>query len=296
MFKEINLAVIDLKKKYGSEKITTVLNTSSKKKFDFYFQQMSSSSESVSGGNEAVLDDFYIGDAPCFESQLLTKIDSCPTTYFLYGWSNFRSPYEIPEMIKRKFPCIVYDEKHFNSQITLFGKNDSCKRDTIFYSHAGFESPLSLRSEVGGEVFDSTKIDTSVSHAGKHSLNIESKNEFCITLKTSVATIFPDNKGCVNISVWVLAKDTFNAQMVMDVGQPNGKREWQGKLLNQFVKKTEKWQEVFVTFEIPSSVFPDDEVAIYLWNPGKNSFYLDDLTVSSFADSKYNYYEESFRK
>lgn len=225
----------------------------------------------------------------------------------MYGWSNFRSPYEIPELIKRRFPCIIYDETHFNSQITLFGKSDSCYRDTIFYLHAEFDSSLFSRS--GGTraealSYDSTKIDTLYSHSGKRSLNIESKNEFCITLKTTVKQLFIDNTGCVNISAWIYSKEKFNAQIVMDVGQPNGKRDWQAKLLPSFVKIPSfkedgyevEWQEIFATFELPSTAYPDDEVVIYLWNPDKNSFFLDDFIVSSFADSKYNYYALSYRK
>lgn len=296
VFKEINQAVIDMQKKYGQKNVTTVLNTSSRKKFNFYFERW----------NSDIPYDFYLGDDPAVESEMLRKINACTTPYFLYGWSNFRSPYEIREMIKRKFTCIIYDEKHFNSQITLFWKNDSCRRDTIFYSHFGFEKHTRSFS------FDSTKIDSAHSHSGKHSLRIEPENEFCITLKTSVKKLFPDNKGCVNVSAWIFPADSFNSQMVMDIGQPNGKREWQAKLLNQFLKLTffsgegkpvlsgveggGRWQEVFATFEIPSSAFPDDEVSIYLWNSGKNSFYIDDFTVSSFADSKYNYYETSYRK
>ncbi len=279
VFKEINQSVIDMKKKYGSDKITTVLNTSSKEIFDFYFEQK----------NENVSFDFFAGDDPDFSARMLNKIDSCKTEYFLYGWSNFRSPYEIPELIKRKFPCIVYDEKHFNSQITLFGKNDSCKRNAIFYSQIGFEKANGKRFE-----FDSTKIDTAHFHSGKHSLNIESKNEFCITLKTSVKNIFTEN-NVVNISAWIFSTDTFNAQMVMDVGD-NKSSEWRAILLKPFVTTTGEWQEVFATFELPASAFPDDEVKIYLWNPGKNSFYLDDFTISTFADSKYDYYKTTYRK
>ncbi|MBI3502254.1 MAG: glycosyltransferase family 39 protein [Bacteroidetes bacterium] len=279
VFKEINRAVIDLQEEYGAGQITTVLNTSDKNIFDFYFQQW----------NKKIPFDFFAGDSPDFVSQMLNKIDSCQTPYFLYGWSNFRSPYEIPELIKRKFPCIVYYEKHFNSQVTLFGKNDSCRRDTIFYSQSGFEKEKRKSFE-----FDSTKIDSLHFHSGKHSLNIESKNEFCITLKTSVSTIFSEN-NIVNISAWIFPKDSFNAQIVIDIGDGKS-REWRAILLKPFVKTSGKWQEVFASFEVPASAFPDDEVKIYLWNPGKNSFYVDDFTVTSFKDSKYNYYETSYRK
>lgn len=84
--------------------------------------------------------------------------------------------------------------------------------------------------------------------------------------------------------------------MVMDVGQPTGKRDWNAKLLPKYIKKEGEWQQVFVTFELPATAFPDDEVKIHLWNPNKNSFYLDDVTFSSFADSKYDQYRVTFRK
>jgi len=191
-------------------------------------------------------------------------------------------------MIKRKYPCVIYDEKHFNSQLTLFGKNDSCGRDTIFYSRIGFEKYSRNFS------FDATKIDTARFHSGKHSLNIQPQNEFCITLKTNVKTIFMENNA-VSISAWIFPKDTFNAQMVIDIGDKNG-NEWRAILLKPFVKSTGEWQEVFATFELPASVFPDDEIKIYLWNPEKSSFYLDDFTVSAFADSQYKYYVTTYRE
>jgi hypothetical protein len=279
VFKEINQAVIDLQNKFREKNIATVLNTSDKKIFDFYFQRK----------NENPSYDFFIGSNPDFPKRILDKIDSCETEYFLYGWSNFRSPYEIPELIKRKFPCIAYDEKHFNSQITLFKKSDSCKRDTVFYSSASFEKENKKIFE-----FDSTKTDSLHFYNGKHSLRIEPKNEFCITLKTSVKNLFREN-NIVNASAWIFPSDTFNLQMVIDIG--SGKdHSWRAVLLKPFIPSKGKWQEVFASFELPDSAFPDDEVKIYLWNTGKNNFYLDDFTVSSFKDSKYNYYETSYRK
>jgi len=291
VFREINRSVVDLQQKYGRENVTTVLNTSGKEIFDFYFFQMKHDNKMMFPKY-----DFFAGDDSLFISDMLKKIDSCKTPYFIYGWSNFRSPYEIPEIIKRKFPCILYDEKHFNSEISLFGKNDSCRRDTIFYSHVGFEHYRNGAKIFTNVEFDSTKTDTLHSHSGKYSLNSESKNKFCVTLKTSVKKLFRDGSGCVNVSAWIYAKDKFNAQLVMDVGDPNSKRDWQAKLLPKFVKQTGKWQEVFATFELPASAYPDDEVRIYLWNSGKNTFYIDDFTVSSFADSRYDYYAPSFRK
>ncbi len=281
VFKEISQAVTDLQKQYGKENLTTVLNTSSKEIMDFYFKQ----------NEQLVSYDFFAGDSPDCTAKMLDRIDSCKTPYFLYCWSNFRSPYEIPELIKRKYPCILYDEKHFNSQITLFGKNDSCKRDTVFYRAFDFERNANDFS------FDKTKMDTTHAKSGKHSLFIDSKNEFCITLKTPVKNIFREERNCVNISAWIFASDTFNAQVVVDIGQPGSpKRDWQAKLLHEFVTKKGNWRELFTTFELPASAYPDDEVTIYLWNPGKNNFYLDDFSISSFADSRYDYYEITYRK
>jgi hypothetical protein len=287
VFKEINKAVVELQNKYGSEKITTILNTSSKEIFDFYFQK----------NNESVKFDFYAGDDSSYVADMLKKIDERNTPYLMYGWSNFRSPYEIPEIIKRKYPCIIYDEKHFNSQLTLFGKGDTCKRDTIFFANTGFESRAPLFT------FDTTAIDTSRTHSGKHSLRIDSSNQYCITLRKTVKQLFKEN-SFVNVSAWVHTQDKFDAQLVIDIGQPTGKHDWYAKLLPKFITPPSpggeglgvRWQQIFATFELPANAYPDDEVKIHLWNPGKNSFFLDDVTISSFADSKYDYYAPSFRK
>jgi hypothetical protein len=298
VFKEITITVSDLQEKYGSKNITTVLNTSQKEIFDFYFKQK----------NQQVDFDFYAGNDSSFVADMLRAVEESTTPYFIYGWSNFRSPYEVPEIIKRKYPCIIYDEKHFNSQVTLFGKlarsenkNISCGRDTIFYTHAEFEPRAPLL------IFDTTKVDTLYAHSGKHSLKIESTNIFCITYRTVVKNFLKNDSGCVSVSAWIYTQEPFRAQLVMDIGQPTGKRDWQARLLNKFIYqprllsseigiKKQMWQQVFATFELPPNVYPDDEVKVHLWNPYKNSFFLDDVTISSFADSRYDYYAPSFRK
>jgi len=283
IFEEINLAAIKLQKKYGAENITTALNTTSKDIFDFYFQKK----------NESVSYTFYAGDDSTFTPNFLKQIDTCTTPYFLYGWSNFKNPFEIAEIIKRKYPCIIYDERHFNSQVTLFTKNDSCKRDTITYTYLGFEFLSPDNTKFG---YDSTGIDTLTVHSGKLSLRVKPKNKFSITYRTTVKRLFKDNAGCVNISFWIYTEGEFNAQLVMDIGQPIGKRDWKAKLLPKFIEEKGQWQQVFATFELPASAYPDDEVKILLWNRGKNSFFLDDVVISSFADSKYDPYAPSFRK
>ena len=286
VFKEINEKTADWSEKFGNENITTALNSSGKEVMDFYFNRM----------NKKIPFYYYAGDDPSFTANMLERIDSASTPYFAYGWSNFRSPYEIPEMIKRKYSCVVEDEKHFNSQITLFKKSDSCKRDTIFFATADFEkyNPVFW--------YDESKTDTLNFQTGKRSLNIDPDYSYCVILKTTVKKLCGwvlydlGKMACVNASVQLFSEGDFNAQIVMEVGSGGGKKEWQTKLLESFVRKKGSWQEAFATFEFPASVYPDDEVTIYLWNPEKNSFRADDFTISTFADSQYNYYETSYRK
>jgi hypothetical protein len=171
----------------------------------------------------------------------------------------------------------------------LFSRNDSCKRDTVFFSATGFEGPAPLF------IYDTTGIDTANFHSGRHSLRIEPRNKYCITLKKPAKQLFGKN-SCVNISAWIYTRGKFDAQLVMDVGQPTGKRDWQAKLLPKFISHKNGWNQVFATFELPPDAFPDDEVKIHLWNPNMNTFFLDDVTVASFADSKYEYYTTSYRK
>ncbi len=290
VFKEINQIAAELQSKYGSENITTMLNTSSKEIFNFYFEKEKT----------PVKFDFYIGDDSTFVPHMLQKIDSCNSLYILYGWSNFRSPYEIPEIIKRKYPCVLFDEKHFNSQITLFAKecSDTMRRDTILYAYTEFENDLE------NFILDAISFDSSIYYSGKRSIKLNPTNKYGVTYRTTVKQLFKDNYGCVNISAWIYSKTDFNAQFVMDIGQPTGKRDWQAKLLQKYIipekananTKKEGWHQIFVTFQIPETAYPDDEVKLHFWNPGNNSFYIDNFTVSSFADSKYNHYLVSYRK
>lgn len=280
VYKEINHAVTELLTRYGKEKTQVVLNTSTKEIFDFYFPS-----------HDIPEYDFILGDDSSVVADMIQKIDSCKFLYFLYGWSNFRSPYEIQELIKEKYPCILYDEKHFNSQVTLFGKDDECRRDTVFFAGTGFEN-----RNFGQLKYDTLYLDTIFAHSGKYSLRVMPENLFCVTMKTFVKNVFPDATGCVNVSAWIYADKDFEAQMVMNISESKDKREWQAKYLNVFAGPEKKWFRVFVTFQIFPTAFPDDEIKIFLWNQAKNQFYVDDFEIISFSDSKYNYYATSFRK
>ena len=47
--------------------------------------------------------------------------------------------------------------------------------------------------------------------------------------------------------------------------------------------------KILYTEKLPGKAKPDDTVKIYIWNPNKNSLYLDDIKISSYKDMNYNY-------
>lgn len=283
-FREITEKVNQVHEEH-KENVTILMNTSSQEIFDCYFDLLKARPDYH----------FMAGDRPGMVQRVRDLVETSNTSHFLYAWSNFRSDPEIQELIKRKYPCIMLDDQHFNARLTLFAKNDTCRRDTLFYSQTGFES------DVPSMAYDRQQTDTTQAFEGSHSLKVGPGNEYCLTLKTTVRRLFgnrsyePLEPVCVNIIAQIYSKDSFNLQAVMDIGQPEGKRDWQARPLKQFSTEKNKWQTVIATLEIPRTAYPDDEVVIFLWNNGKNSFWMDQVEISSFSDSRFDPFETRYR-
>ncbi len=72
---------------------------------------------------------------------------------------------------------------------------------------------------------------------------------------------------------------TVNTLLVISFENNNQPYSYTSLKLNDPKFKPGRWNRVMLTSPVPEIKSPDDLVKVYIWNPGKQVFYLDDLRV-----------------
>lgn len=65
------------------------------------------------------------------------------------------------------------------------------------------------------------------------------------------------------------------------VNSNNESVAWSGSKFQHYLEPG-KWGKVFLNFTMPDDISDDDILKIYVWNPGRNTVYLDDFEIVLF--------------
>ena len=266
VFKEVAEKTYEWNEKYGQHNITRTVNVINPYYIHYYLDRYDKSA------NYLIYDIVNISQV----ARLQQIVDSTDTEYFMYGWSNNGSPYEIYEIIKQKYPVVVEDNRYFNSAVTLFRKGP--ERKPLMSTGTDFE-----------QSYPNWPLDTAVLvqqpvHSGKYAYRMDSI-EFSAGMQTMVSELYKGSKFLV-LTYWGYYNDHTDAQLVLSFEGET--KDWSSAPLAHFVKPG-RWGQAILVKKLPAGVRPGDPVKIYVWNPGKRTVYIDDISISTYADSDYHY-------
>lgn len=267
VFKEVAEKTVEWNEKYGKHNITHTVNVIHPTYIHYYLDRYDNQ-----GG-------YLIYDISNRQQlgRLAGIVDSTDTEYFMYGWSNNGSPYEIYEIIKQKYPIVVEDQRYFNSAVTLFQKGPA--RKALTYTGTGFEK------EDKNRLTDSTFLVQQPVHSGQYAYRMDSLVEFSPTIETTAGELYKDSKFLV-LSFWGYHNDNPNAQLVLSF--EGEVKDWSSVILGNFTGPG-SWGQAVLVRKLPEGILPGDPVKIYVWNPDKKTVYIDDIRIAAYADSDYHY-------
>ncbi len=119
--------------------------------------------------------------------------------------------------------------------------------------------------------------------SGKHSSQMKKENEFGVLYERQISqfinyTSIQQIAYSANIYTNVPPQ---NLIAVMSIDNPNGGKsiQWEGKEI--IMNEKGKWEKINVKFNVDqSALISNRKLKIYLWNKGKNEFFVDDITVN----------------
>ena len=263
VFKELAEDAAKWSDTYGENHMAKVINVISPKYIDYYFGKM----------NRNMKIDLYRTDDQPAIARLMSLVDTTSATYFLYGWSNVANPPEAEQIIMEKFPAIVSRDTFFNSQITVYKRDPNAvsKQRIVFmtdFETDNWGDEIKLRNE-------------ELAHSGKYSQKMKEDVEFSINFFKQLSDFSSIPNGTATASVWINSKDAdIDGKLVLEFDSNGKSVEWYSADIKSFNLKPGEWQQVFLSRPLPKLKAGDDAIKAYIWNPGKNVFYVDDFKVT----------------
>ncbi len=270
-FKSVAYKIIDLNKKYGYSNITRTINCTAPYYIDYYFLKKNEKASFVKYKNTGGEDLFILKEI----------LKDCKTPYFLNSSTNADAP-EVEDIIMTKYPYIIEHEDYTYSKVTLYSKikiSNSIKRQTpVFDLINSFEN----ETDFG---YDSTRISKNFVEDGLKSFIYDSIHEYGPTFRIKYSEIAKDIKvKSYKISLSFYSDvDITDAHIVFQIESDKKSKEWRANQFKFFNEKG-KWNKAFLNSEFPKMMSDNDEIAIYVWNPKKEKFYIDNLEIRFYKE------------
>jgi len=118
-------------------------------------------------------------------------------------------------------------------------------------------------------------------HSGIYSNQLDSIHVYGAGFKQVFKDISENKVVKVKVNFWTYIAPNTQAKLVVEIRKPdNSMAFWTAKTLSDIAPKIGIWQQAQVDFTFPDSIIKStSSVAIYPWNVGKGTFYVDDLRL-----------------
>ncbi len=263
VFKEIAEDAVNWMNTYGRQNVSVAVNVINENYINYYFSRLINPLPVLTG--------FKI-ETPADFAKFLKDVDSTHTDYFAYIWSNAAHPFEVPAIIRSKYPYLIEKKNYFNAGSYLFSKHPAEQelKTQLFSSRNNYEN-----EKWSG---DPSKITTEIFHSSDHSERMD--NEYSNGLKLMPADIPGKGYRYISFKSSVFAKDSIrDAIITLSFERDNKPYSYHGVFIKEFNIIPNKWNDIIIATQIPEDFIRDETLMAYIWNPSHENFYVDDLEI-----------------
>lgn len=220
------------------------------------------------------------------------KESSRHSPYFYYGCLSTGDPVSVA-LIMDYYPILIEQKNYFGGTTFLFSKGEDTAENII--EGYGFET----HEKKFWSSVDTTKFVDSTSFSGKYAYLIDSTDEWSLTYMRPLKDIAGE-KDFIDVSVEILKEDVLNkALLVSCIQDGDSVVNWSSSVFSDFEANTGSkpgWVKIHHSIMISDVAVKKRNLVmkIYIWNPGKNRFVIDDFIISRRAGNPviYSWYQE----
>jgi len=119
-----------------------------------------------------------------------------------------------------------------------------------------------------------------IAHSGVYSCKLDTSNIFSYGFNSILGDVLTKLPKKVNVSIWAYSLTANpDASIVIEINNNGQQIFWKNAGFNA-VTKAKEWMEVKASFDLPANLDLKNEIRVYVWNPKKLEFYVDDFNIS----------------
>ncbi len=244
------------------ENVPAVVNVINPAYFDYYYSRLETKPRQI----------IYKLENPKEYAKLIQIVDTCKSDEFGFAWSNSFHPYEIQEVIRMKFPFLKRKIVYFNATTYLFSKKEgSVPADSLIYS---------FFNDYDDENVEPIHETSEVSFSGKYSEWMDSTKIYSTSVKTPIDDIPQVEERFATFTAKVyFDKMPEKATMVIAYDDSTHSYRYYSAGFSDYCKEAGKWYTMILCGEFPREVKKGDKLTAFFYNPGKETFKIDDFKL-----------------
>lgn len=217
----------------------------------------------------------YIANKPEQWERYRQLVDSSDAENFIHGWcNNYHAP-ELDMITREKFPHLIASDTFFNAGVRVYSRSavhPALKQaDTLFAFITGYEEVL-LEGEEKWR-------DSTNARSGRFALHIFPETEYGPTLRRSCGETGLSAESTFELSCDVFPTvDLREATAVVSINHGDQTWFWRGVKLNEFTMTKGMWNRFYMALKMTDEIPEEDMVSVYIYNPGKESFLIDNFS------------------
>ena len=273
VFKEIAEQSIFFNTKLGSNNITQTINIVNPFYIQYYFDKMNSDLK--------FLEYEFKNDGSGYR-KMDSIVSNAKTPFFIHAWTNVYDPYELHELIQRKYPKF-YEIKFFNSNFRVYYKGRKSERKNLFSSINSFDAPSNFW--YGNE--NTIQLDD------KDSLNkicaLTPNFPYSPNFIAKVKDVFIQDSKHVVVKAKYYFEKNASLNLVIDFIRDGQSYEWYGPSIHEFTNERNNWKEIIIVKKLPINAMPEDDIKIYFWNSGNVPVKIDSVSINVYEGINYSW-------
>jgi hypothetical protein len=208
-------------------------------------------------------------------------VEKQTTDYFIAG----NLPLEYFQIIKEKYPHMIYKEDGFTFSVYGFSKKESkdeLKEKVVFSEKNDFNKHLS-RWSVAKNVFEVVHNGPLYRNNGPKECKMDSTEEYGPTFTAKLKDIVNSRHNIINVSAEISSQDTSSdPTLVLEIHDGKESLLWRGGSYKAFNNKSRENNTVYVSNLFSGFDFkkhPNAEVKIYVWNRDKKEVWINNINI-----------------
>jgi hypothetical protein len=270
-FRDVAAKIAEWDKEYGPGQVTHAINVNNPWYIRHYLDRFGSDATFVQYENKGGMDLLDLKHA----------VEQSMTPYFLYAWTKPTWP-ETEDIVRTYYPYLVRKIDYEGlSAVGLYSRelvsSAFPEPQPVWTVRNGFE-------QSGRWKADPSKFDSVNRYQGKYSYRIDPDAEYGPVYDTLMGQIPEGDLGRIKISLWASSPPgLYKTPLVLSIDNTSGKNYlWASMNLEYFLDEF-SWGKVVFNCELPAGYSRGDRLKVYVWNPNKLGFNIDEMEILFYA-------------